>query len=79
MPEFRLAGLLNDDDNAVGAVHLGVVFTVETDGVPVAVREHDKLTGRFARPDEVRAAWDRLETWSQLTLEWLMGSSDQAG
>ena len=79
LPEFRLTGLLNDDDNAVGAVHLGVVFTVETDGAPVAVRERDKLTGRFARPDEVRAAWDRLETWSQLTFEWLMGWSDQGG
>ncbi len=26
-PDFRLAGMLNDDGNAVGAVHLGVVFT----------------------------------------------------
>ena len=67
-PEFRLMGLLNDDSNPVGAVHLGVVFTVEADGHAVAVREHEKLTGRFATPDEILAVWDRLETWSQLTL-----------
>ena len=67
-PEFRLVGFLNDDSNPVGAVHLGVVFTVEADGHAVAVREHEKLTGRFATPDEILAIWDRLETWSQLTL-----------
>ncbi len=72
-PRFQLVGLLNDDTNPVGSVHLGVVFTVEADGAAVAVREHDKLTGRFARPDEVLAAWDRMETWSQLVAAHLLG------
>lgn len=65
-PQFRLIGLLNDDSNPVGAVHLGVVFEVQADGRPVDVRERDKLTGAFADAREVAAAWDRLETWSQL-------------
>ena len=65
-PEFQLIGLLNDDSNPVGAVHLGVVFSVDAAGRPVAVREHDKLVGAFAGADEVAAAWERLETWSQL-------------
>lgn len=65
-PEFRLVGLLNDDSNPVGAVHLGVVFAVEADGRPVEVREHEKLTGAFVAPDAIREAWNRLETWSQL-------------
>ncbi len=65
-PEFRLVGLLNDDSNPVGAVHLGVVFTVEADGRAVEVREREKLTGAFVAPEAVSAAWDRLETWSQL-------------
>jgi predicted NUDIX family phosphoesterase len=65
-PEFRLVGLLNDDSNPVGAVHLGVVFEVEAGGRPVVVREHEKLSGAFAGPEEIDAAWDRLETWSQL-------------
>jgi predicted NUDIX family phosphoesterase len=66
-PAFRLVGFLNDDSNPVGSVHLGVVFTVEADGHAVSVREHEKLTGRFATTDEVLHAWERLETWSQLT------------
>jgi len=70
-PEFRLVGLLNDDSNPVGSVHLGVVFEVEAAGRPVEVRERDKLTGRFATEDEIRAAWDRMETWSRLVASQL--------
>jgi predicted NUDIX family phosphoesterase len=70
-PEFTLVGLLNDDTNRVGAVHLGVVFSVEADGRPVDVREHDKLVGDFADADAVHAAWSRLETWSQLVADAL--------
>jgi predicted NUDIX family phosphoesterase len=65
-PDFRLVGLLNDDSNPVGAVHLGVVFTVEADGRPVVVREREKLVGEFVDPAAVLDAWERLETWSQL-------------
>jgi predicted NUDIX family phosphoesterase len=65
-PAFELIGLLNDDTNPVGAVHLGVVFSVEAAGRGVDVREHDKLVGVFASVAEVADTWDRLETWSQL-------------
>jgi len=70
-PEFRLVGLLNDDSNPVGSVHLGVVFVVEADGRPVAVREHDKLTARWADAGELRAALERMETWSRLVVDQL--------
>lgn len=78
-PEFTLVGLLNDDTNRVGAVHLGVVFSVEADGRPVDVREHDKLVGGFADADEIRAAWSRLETWSQLVADALGLAPPAAG
>jgi predicted NUDIX family phosphoesterase len=71
-PEFRLVGMLNDDSNPVGSVHLGVVFEVAAEGRPLAVREVEKLSGRFASPAEVRGAWDRLETWSQLVADHLL-------
>jgi predicted NUDIX family phosphoesterase len=71
-PEFRLVGLLNDDSNPVGSVHLGVVFYVEAAGRSVEVRERDKLTGRFATAAAVRAAWDRMETWSRLVADRLL-------
>jgi predicted NUDIX family phosphoesterase len=71
-PTFRLVGLLNDDTNPVGSVHLGVVFEVDAAGRGVEVRERDKLSGRFATPAEVRAAWDRMETWSRLVADHLL-------
>lgn len=72
-PEFTLAGFLNDDSNAVGAVHLGIVFVVDAAGRPVLVREQEKLSGRFAGLDELLGAWERLETWSRLVAEELLG------
>ena len=72
-PEIKLIGLLTDDGNPAGAVHLGVVFTVDAGGRDVAVREHEKLTGRWATRDEMFEAWDRLETWSQLVAQELFG------
>jgi predicted NUDIX family phosphoesterase len=74
VPEFRLVGLLNDDSNPVGSVHLGVVFDVEADGRAVDVRERHKLNGRMVAPGEVLDAWERLETWSRLVAERLLAS-----
>ena len=70
-PKFRLVGFLNDDSNPVGSVHLGIVFEVDAAGREVAVRERDKLTGRWADADELRAMTERLETWSRLVVEHL--------
>jgi predicted NUDIX family phosphoesterase len=65
-PAFQLVGMLNDDSNPVGAVHLGIVFAVDASGRSVEVREREKLSGAFVAPDKVRGVWQRLETWSQL-------------
>ncbi len=70
-PEFELVGLLNDDTNPVGSVHLGVVFSVDAAGRALAVREHEKLIGTFVTADELAASWDRLETWSRLVAQGL--------
>ena len=68
-PAFQPVALLNDDTTEVGAVHLGVVFVADAAGRPVAVRETDKLTGRFATAAEVLAVADDLETWSRLVFD----------
>jgi len=73
VPEFRFLGLLNDDETDVGRVHVGVVFVAEAAGRPVAVRETEKLHGRFVPPAGLLAVYDRMETWSQLVLDFLVG------
>jgi predicted NUDIX family phosphoesterase len=72
-PDFRILGLLNDDTDPVGAVHLGVVYAVDAEGRALAVRETHKLEGTFAPMVEVDALGDRLETWSRLVLDHLLG------
>jgi predicted NUDIX family phosphoesterase len=70
-PEFELIGLLNDDTTDVGSVHLGAVYVADSGGRPVAIRETEKLTGRFAPPHEVAEVVDRMETWSALVFDHL--------
>jgi predicted NUDIX family phosphoesterase len=73
VPQFRLIGLLNDDTTDVGSVHLGVVYVADAAGRPVAIRETDKLTGRFVDSAAVAEVEAELETWSQLVFEQLEG------
>jgi len=70
-PTFEPLGVLNDDDNNVGTVHLGLVFSADAGGRTVAIREHDKLEGSFATFAEVGAVVTRLETWSAHLFEFL--------
>lgn len=65
----RLVGVLNDDSNAVGRVHFGLVHVVEVDSPDVAVRESEALSGRLAALEDVLAVRDRMETWSRLILD----------
>jgi predicted NUDIX family phosphoesterase len=78
VPEFRPLGVLNDDTDAVGAVHLGLVFTAEAAGRPVAIRETSKLSGEFVAFTEVAAVADGLETWSALLYEFLASQGGTA-
>jgi hypothetical protein len=49
------------------------VFVAEADGRPVAVRETEKLEGRFVTTADLLAVRDRMESWSQLVLDFLVG------
>ncbi|HUP82665.1 MAG TPA: NUDIX domain-containing protein [Candidatus Limnocylindria bacterium] len=71
VPDFEPLGLLNDDSNPVGAVHLGLVYAADAGGRPLAIRETHKLSGAFATMDEVAAVRERLETWSALLFDFL--------
>lgn len=73
-PDFVPLGLLNDDTDAVGRVHLGVVYRVEAAGRSVAIRETHKLEGSFAAPAAIDDLGDQLETWSRLCLDHLMAA-----
>lgn len=71
----RPVGLLNDDTNAVGAVHVGLVQVLEVPaGTGVEVREAEVLTGRLTTITELErlvADGANLESWSRLLVPHL--------
>lgn len=75
LPDFEFIGLLNDDTVEVGVHHLGIVYAADAAGRSVRVRETHKLSGSFETLDVVRAAYDRMETWSQLSVDAIAGSN----
>jgi predicted NUDIX family phosphoesterase len=77
VPEFRFAGLLNDDSTEVGSVHIGAVFVGDAGGRSVAIRETEKLSGTFVDREDVVSVIPEMETWSRLTFEFL--DSDGTG
>lgn len=64
----KLVAVINDDSNAVGSVHLGMVHRFDLETGRVAANEAALANLQFMTPAELRASFDRLETWSQLCL-----------
>jgi predicted NUDIX family phosphoesterase len=72
----KVIGVINDDSNDVGAVHLGVVHLFELSTNDVTSNESALANLQFLSPDELMqpTLYDKLETWSQLALQLLKES-----
>lgn len=67
--ETEVLGLINDNANDVGKVHLGLLYIIKTNpNHSVEVRETDQLKGEWMSIEELEAVVDRLEPWSQIAL-----------
>jgi len=66
-------GMLNDDSNDVGKVHLGIVHLFDLDQPLIRPREKDMLETGFSTTDELLANIEQFETWSQICLRHLFG------
>ncbi len=62
-------GLINDDSNPVGRVHLGVVHLIRVAAPLVRSREDELVDDGFALPAELAARPEELETWARICLE----------
>ena len=65
-------GILNDDSNPVGQVHLGFVYRMILERRAVEVREKENLEGEFVASAALRAVEERLETWSRILLQSIL-------
>lgn len=68
----RVAGLINDDSNPVGKVHLGVLILWKLAEPRVIKRERSITSLEFLSLEELREGKNDLETWSQIVIaNWL--------
>jgi predicted NUDIX family phosphoesterase len=71
---LNTVGLINDDENEVGKVHIGMLVIGELpEDEEVSVRETDQLLGEWINVEDLRKPeiYDNLETWSQFVVDVL--------
>ncbi len=64
-------GILNDDTNEVGHVHIGFVLLLTGDSPEISIKSELKH-GALVSLETCKAQLERLEGWSQIVLEHLM-------
>ncbi len=75
----RIVALLNDDTNAVGQVHLGVVHLCELGDENVSKGEACITDVRFLTLPELLERRGQMETWAQLCLDFVASRWTAAG
>jgi len=68
----KIMGLLNDDSNEVGLVHLGLIILVNGDSNQISVRDEHK-SGELVSLLEVGRHYKHMETWSRIVYDYLNG------
>ena len=69
-PSQRIVALLNDDSNAVGQVHLGVVHLFELTDEDVNAREDALSDLQFQSKEVLRGElYQSLESWSRFCVD----------
>jgi len=63
-------GILNDDSNAVGQVHVGFVYLLHGSSDTISIKSEHK-SGDMLTLDECMEKYPLMETWSQITLDFL--------
>ncbi|MCY8228748.1 hypothetical protein MOC30_14255 [Bacillus spizizenii] len=71
--EIKPIGLINDDSDTVGRVHLGILGIIDLDPLAtVEVIEMDQLAGHWMTLDMLKEKeYDRLENWGKIVVDLL--------
>lgn len=70
--DTEIIGLINDDTNEVGRVHLGILaFINVSENAIITVAETDQLEGRWYTAEELKENYERLENWSKIVADIL--------
>jgi predicted NUDIX family phosphoesterase len=68
-------GILNDDSNDVGKVHVGFVYLLKGDSANIKVHEELK-SGELKTLEECEEFYERMESWSKIVFDWLKSNQE---
>ncbi|MBI2599214.1 dCTP deaminase [Candidatus Curtissbacteria bacterium] len=68
----KFLGLLNDDSNEVGMVHVGLVILFSGDSGEIAVRGEHR-SGELVSREDLKKHYRGMETWSRIVVDFLEG------
>lgn len=66
-------GILNDDSNDVGKVHIGFVLLLQGDSANISIKSELK-SGALLSLSECLAQRESMESWSQFIVDFLIGA-----
>jgi predicted NUDIX family phosphoesterase len=75
----RVVALINDDSTPVGQVHFGVVHVCEFGDQHVSRGEPCITELQFLTLEQLSARRDAMETWSQLSLDFVLANPGAVG
>jgi predicted NUDIX family phosphoesterase len=71
--EIEPLGVLNDDSDAVGQVHLGFILLLHGASPEIAIRSEHKQ-GMLVHSSQMDSYVDRMESWSKISWQHIRGS-----
>ena len=69
-------GLINDDSNDVGKVHIGLVIKIRGNSGNISVKDEHK-SGEMVAIGDASKYYERMETWSQIVYDFLSKSMNK--
>lgn len=63
-------GLLNDDSNEVGRVHLGYVLILDGDSNGITIKDEHR-SGELVTLTQLNKVYNKMENWSKLVVDYL--------
>lgn len=68
--EITPLGILNDDSNDVGKVHVGFVFLLKGDSTNISIKS-ELQNGELLSVEQCQEKYELMETWSQLVFDFI--------
>ncbi len=62
----QFGGIINDNTNEVGSVHLGLLFFIRLENKSFEIREKEMMSGEWVLKKDLQSNIAQMETWSQI-------------